>query len=144
MSTAMPDVFLLYDSLLTQMLNLVCHYRMPIFFATVNQFLCRMCLVFWILVWMPIVCLPLIAEEPSGDDFDKIVEPLLIQYCYDCHGDGSSKGQVELDGFKSREERLNDKDFWFRILKNLKAGLMPPSGKPRPDVVEMADRKSVV
>lgn len=65
--------------------------------------------------------------------YEAHVEPILINYCYDCHGDGSDKGQVAMDGFKNHTDRLEDKEFWFNVLKNLRAGLMPPSGKPRPD-----------
>ena len=69
-------------------------------------------------------------------DFAKEVQPVLAKYCYDCHGDGMSKGQVSLDEFKSSEEMLNDHDLWFRVLKNVRAGVMPPEKKPHPTAGE--------
>jgi hypothetical protein len=47
-----------------------------------------------------------------------------------------SKGQVSLDEFKSAEEMLNDHDLWLRVLKNVRAGVMPPEKKPQPTAEE--------
>ena len=80
----------------------------------------------------------LFSAAHASDQYLSKVEPLLIEYCYDCHGDGSEKGQVALDGFKSHSERVGDKTFWLNVLKNTRAGLMPPEGKPRPDKNEQA------
>ncbi len=60
------------------------------------------------------------------------VEPILKEYCYDCHGDGMNKGKVAFDEFKSDDELLARRDLWFAVLKNVRAGLMPPEKKPRP------------
>jgi hypothetical protein len=59
------------------------------------------------------------------------VEPLLEDYCYDCHGDGSSKGKVAFDEL-SDADLTRRTDLWFAVLKNLRANIMPPAGKPRP------------
>jgi hypothetical protein len=63
--------------------------------------------------------------------FDR-VEPVLQEFCYDCHGEGEKKGKVSLDEFKSHEELLGKRDLWLAVLKNVRAGLMPPEKKPRP------------
>ena len=39
------------------------------------------------------------------------------------------KGQVELDDFKSDEDVLAADDLWFRVLKNVRAEVMPPAKK---------------
>ena len=72
---------------------------------------------------------PLFASEVP---FDKEVKPLLVNYCYDCHGDGMDKGGVALDGFKSHDEMLNDRATWLRVIKNLRADIMPPPKKDQP------------
>jgi hypothetical protein len=64
--------------------------------------------------------------------FHETVEPILKEYCYDCHGDGMNKGKVAFDEFKSDDELLARRDLWFAVLKNVRAGLMPPEKKPRP------------
>ena len=72
------------------------------------------------------------AGTQVGAHFRKDVQPLLVEFCYDCHGDGMNKGKVAFDELKSDEELLDKRDLWWAALKNLRAGLMPPEKKPRP------------
>jgi len=37
-----------------------------------------------------------------------------------------NKGQVAFDGFKSHNELLAKRDLWLAVLKNTRAGIMPP------------------
>src|SRR2546430_12510537 len=76
------------------------------------------------------------AKNPAGAHFRKQVQPILVQYCYDCHGDGMDKGKVAFDEFKSDEELLGKRDLWWEVLKNLRAGIMPPERKPHPSADE--------
>ena len=64
-------------------------------------------------------------------DFRKKVQPVLAEYCYDCHADGANKGGIAFDELKS-DEKILDHDLWLKVLKNVRAGLMPPQKKPRP------------
>ncbi len=64
--------------------------------------------------------------------FDRQIRPILEDYCYNCHGNGVKKGGVNLDGLTTDQARLRDHDLWWRVLKNVRAGIMPPAGKPRP------------
>ena len=41
------------------------------------------------------------------------VEPILMDLCYDCHGDGMEKGDFAMDKWDSVEEHL--KDFFEKI-----------------------------
>ncbi len=75
------------------------------------------------------------AAQPV-DDFHHSIEPILSHYCYDCHGDGEHKGGVTLDGLSSDDALLNNRDFWWRILKNVRAGIMPPQKSDRPSEEE--------
>ena len=68
----------------------------------------------------------------AAAEFHKTVQPILSEYCYDCHGDGADKGGVAVDEFKSDSELLGRRDLWWKVLKNVRAGLMPPQRKPRP------------
>ena len=78
-----------------------------------------------------------VAETRAESRFRKDIQPILTQYCYDCHGDGMSKGKVAFDGFQSHDERLARRDLWLAVLKNLRAGIMPPEKKPRPSEEEL-------
>ncbi len=66
-----------------------------------------------------------------ANEFESKVRPLLSKNCYDCHGDGMSKGNVILDEFKSEQDATASIDLWGRVLKNVRAGLMPPAKKSR-------------
>src|SRR5438552_14494220 len=76
------------------------------------------------------------AEIKAAAHFRKDIQPILKEYCYDCHGDGMDKGNVAFDEFKSDEELLGKRDLWWAVLKNLRAGIMPPAKKPRPPETE--------
>jgi hypothetical protein len=73
------------------------------------------------------------ADEKEGmARFRDEVQPVLEDYCYGCHGTGLKKGGVTLDEFPSDEALLGSRNLWWGVLKNVRAGLMPPAGKPRP------------
>jgi len=78
------------------------------------------------------------AAESGEEKFTREIQPLLAQYCYDCHGDGMSKGKVAFDEFKSHAERMEKRDLWMAVLKNTRAGIMPPEKKARPSAEEQA------
>ena len=69
------------------------------------------------------------AAESDLDVFKKDIQPVLDEYCYDCHGNGNKKGGVQLDGFES-EAALHDQKLWLRALKNVRSGIMPPADEP--------------
>ncbi|MBU62985.1 MAG: hypothetical protein CMI26_10840 [Opitutae bacterium] len=69
------------------------------------------------------------------------VRPIFVNYCYDCHGDGASKGDFVLDDALMDEGSLEDESFWKKIWQNLYKHSMPPPRKPKPSVVE---RKAVL
>lgn len=77
------------------------------------------------------------SELPARAHFDKEIEPLLQEYCFDCHGDGAKKGGVAFDELES-DAALLKPDFWVKVLRNVRAGLMPPPRKPRPSADEVA------
>src|SRR5579863_3763992 len=76
------------------------------------------------------------ADLPAAAHFREKIQPILNQYCSDCHADGMNKGGVSFDEFKSDDAMLASHDLWFAVLKNVRAGLMPPAKKPRPSPEE--------
>jgi hypothetical protein len=69
------------------------------------------------------------SADPVLASFEKDVQPVLDQYCYDCHGYGSDKGGVVLDGFETGAA-LKDHKLWMRALKNVRSHIMPPVDQP--------------
>jgi hypothetical protein len=75
------------------------------------------------------------ADPPGVAQFHQNVQPILEQYCYECHGDGESHGNVAFDELKSSGEIL-DHDLWSKVIKNLRTGIMPPEKAPHPGPAE--------
>ena len=72
----------------------------------------------------------------ASPDYDKVVRPLLETYCYDCHGDGTAKGDVSLDQYGSMRELLDDSTTWGRSRHNVAQHIMPPPDKDQPTARE--------
>ena len=78
------------------------------------------------------------ADVAAATHFSERVQPLLEQYCYGCHGMGSKKGGVSLDKFEHDDATaVNARELWHGVLKNVRAGIMPPPGKPKPTADEI-------
>ncbi len=76
------------------------------------------------------------AAEPTAlTNFTREIQPILQEHCYDCHGDGKSKGGIKLDGFASDAD-LHDHKLWLRVLKNTRSHIMPPADE---DSLDEAD-----
>lgn len=78
------------------------------------------------------------AESAAAARFRDRIEPILSEYCYACHAVGEKKGNVSFDTFESDEALLGSRELWWAVLKNVRAGVMPPAGKPRPSEREVA------
>ena len=74
--------------------------------------------------------------------YDKEILPILEEHCFDCHGDGSSKGGLSLDNWKSKKERLQDMEAWKDIMKNVASKTMPPPKRKSQPTEE--ERKKIV
>jgi hypothetical protein len=79
------------------------------------------------------------AESPTVTHFQERIRPVLSQYCFDCHGDGAKKGDIAFDELKTDDAILNH-ELWLKVLKNVRAEIMPPQKKPHPG---LDDRKKL-
>jgi mono/diheme cytochrome c family protein len=75
-------------------------------------------------------------ENAGAEQFRQHVQPILETYCYGCHGYGESKGGRTLDAFASDEELVGDIKLWWAVMKNVRAGIMPPPDEARPNDAE--------
>ena len=57
---------------------------------------------------------------------------IIEKYCLDCHNPSDYKGGLELDVFDPGDAH-DDAQISEKMIKKLRAGMMPPAGKPRPD-----------
>jgi hypothetical protein len=73
----------------------------------------------------------------SGDvTFEKEIKPILEDYCFDCHGDGSSKGDFSMDQYDDLSGHLDDIDHWLAVWRNVRSQIMPPPKKDQPALAE--------
>jgi hypothetical protein len=72
------------------------------------------------------------AEGQGAEAYRRDVEPVLVEYCGACHGNGIAKGQVSFDKFESDQAILGSRALWGKVLKQLRAGMMPPVDQPHP------------
>ena len=75
------------------------------------------------------------APGTPANNFHKDIQPLLTKYCSDCHADGANKGGIAFDELKD-SDLTTKPELWWKVLKNVRAGLMPPEKKPRPSAEE--------
>jgi mono/diheme cytochrome c family protein len=68
----------------------------------------------------------------ATSSYRESILPLLEAHCFECHAEGAKKGGVEFDRFDSEAELLADADLWHRVLKNVRAGMMPPPDSDQP------------
>jgi hypothetical protein len=76
-------------------------------------------------------------EADAAAHFRESVEPILKTYCYGCHAEGEKNGEIAFDAFKSDAELVASHGVWSRVLKNVRAGIMPPAGEDRPTAEEL-------
>lgn len=83
---------------------------------------------------LPLFFFPALA---AGDvTFEKEIKPILEDYCFDCHGDGSAKGEFSMDEFKDLSTHLDDVEHWLAVWRNVRSQIMPPPKKDQPDLEE--------
>jgi mono/diheme cytochrome c family protein len=81
------------------------------------------------------------SKAQLAEDYKKEVLPIFQTYCYDCHGDGSKKGELAMDKFPDIDAMIADRDIWKRIRNHIDFRLMPPPDEDAPNDV---DRQKMV
>ena len=76
---------------------------------------------------------PLAAEQQQGGRGDIVAHGALInRYCVGCHNERLRTAGLMLD----QAELANvgaEAELWEKVVRKLRAGMMPPAGRPRPD-----------
>src|SRR4051794_34699248 len=78
-----------------------------------------------------------VPDQPSAKaaprmDFAKDVVPFLAKYCTTCHGGAKPKGGLDLARFTDLAAAGKHTQVWEKVVEQLRAGEMPPAGKPKP------------
>jgi len=76
---------------------------------------------------------PALSKSQLAESYKKEILPIFTTYCYDCHGDGSKKGELAMDHYKDIDAMIADRDVWKRIRDHIDFRLMPPPDEDAPD-----------
>ena len=76
------------------------------------------------------------AAERGQDAYNQRILPLLQKFCYDCHGDGTDKGDFALDEYPDYSKLIGDKVLWDHARQQLVTHVMPPEKKDKPSLPE--------
>ena len=86
---------------------------------------------------------PVIAEpavnEAAAKPLTEPVRAFLAKHCQECHRGDKAKGQFRLDRLTADFADKASRERWLSVLEQIKAGAMPPKGKPRPADYEVKD-----
>ncbi len=92
------------------------------------------------------LALPAYGQEPAQDSpqgrFELSAQPVLEDRCHACHGNGIKKGNVDLSALAEEPAAPAHRELWLRVLKNVRAGIMPPADQPRLDAQELSGLES--
>ena len=67
----------------------------------------------------------------AGTASDAAPQALVQQYCVTCHNDRSKQGGLSLEN-QNIADAGNHPELWEKVVRKLRAGLMPPPGVRRP------------
>lgn len=89
-------------------------------------------LIFGLLCFPLFWALSLRAEEATREVFDKNVRPVLVGFCYHCHGEDAKEGDLRLDALDPDLVNGLDAETWHDVLDQLNQGEMPPVKAKQP------------
>jgi Protein of unknown function (DUF1592)/Protein of unknown function (DUF1588)/Protein of unknown function (DUF1587)/Protein of unknown function (DUF1585)/Protein of unknown function (DUF1595)/Planctomycete cytochrome C len=105
-----------------------------------NRILLALCIVFVAASWASVAGQSAPAPNPESripnPDFGFLAGPsqkaLMDQYCVTCHNERLKTGGLALDALKP-DRIAADAETWEKVVRKVRAGLMPPAGAKRPD-----------
>ncbi|MBL8799452.1 MAG: DUF1592 domain-containing protein [Planctomycetia bacterium] len=74
------------------------------------------------------------AAEPPADF--KVAVGFLEKHCLHCHGEKTQKAGLALHTFRDEKNLLKQRKTWQSVLHMVRAGEMPPKGRPQPTADE--------
>ena len=72
-------------------------------------------------------CLPVAAQNPAASD-----QQFVSRYCQVCHNDRLKTGGLSLQQMDPSQVSRSP-ETWEKVVRKLRAGMMPPAGMPRPE-----------
>ena len=79
-----------------------------------------------------IAALACAACQPSVQQQATAAKATIERYCTDCHNDAERTGELTLQRVSLTDVAAHT-EMWEKVVRKLRAGMMPPSGEPLPD-----------
>ena len=74
-------------------------------------------------------------------DFIRAIAPLLKQSCFECHGNDSASGDLNLERLVNQRPFVRNRQHWKNVIQQLRIRSMPPADAEQPDE---KDRRLIV
>ena len=97
-----------------------------------NRILLASCLAFVAASWASVAGQTSRGPDPGSRIPSAQLQPLLDQYCVTCHNERLTTGGLALDTLQKAGIEANA-ETWEKVVRKVRAGLMPPAGAKRPD-----------
>ena len=91
-----------------------------------------------------LLVLPLVAqaqEDPQTRHYQKVLRPVMVTHCFDCHNGGDKKAGLNLEDVYFASSIIRGGATWVKVVEQIKSGEMPPNTKPR---IPEADKELLV
>lgn len=76
------------------------------------------------------------AGPGAAERFRHEIKPILTQFCVGCHNAELKKGGIAFDQVDGNAP-LENRALWWKTLKMVRAGIMPPKNKPHPQAQQI-------
>jgi len=84
------------------------------------------------LIGFAIVGATLLFQQKAASQNQTPERALINQYCLGCHNEKTKTADLMLDKL-DLDHPGDNAEKWEKVLRKVRAGMMPPSGMPRPD-----------
>src|SRR5262249_61494193 len=81
---------------------------------------------------LAVVVLMFILSTALGQQGVPSQQELVNKYCVTCHNERAKTGGLVLEKLDADHPAANP-ELWEKVIRKVRAGLMPPAGAPRPD-----------
>lgn len=85
-----------------------------------------------------LICAAALGDPVAPAPTFEQVQPLLKEYCLNCHSTEKQKGDLDLEVFKSLETIKRHPKIWQGVAEQLENREMPPKNKPQPSPEQRA------
>lgn len=82
----------------------------------------------------PILVTPETLAPYLNQDLHRDLAPLLRQFCFECHSNDSSSGELNIEKLLSESPIVRNRDMWVNVIEQTKNHVMPPEGETQPSL----------